>query len=242
MEIKGTISDENAQPHEEIKEAIKQIEVQKAPQPILLDDKGRMLAKNNSELLRYCGALITSEMVPKQFNKPEKLFGALMFARSLNLPDTAIRQIAVIHGTPSLFGDLPLAMVQQTGKMTYFKEQWFDEEYKIICFENKNLHIPAHGAVCFAAREGQDVQSFSFTMDDAIKAGVYPPSSNAMPWAKYTRIMLRYKARSIALKSLFADKISGVAIAEYDFDENDTQNIKDVSPQAELADELNKGT
>lgn len=228
-------------PEPEKKEVVPQ-----APQPILLDEKGRVIAKNNSELLRYCNAVIQSEIVPKWFDKPQKLFGALMFVRSLGLPDTSIRQTAVIHGVPSMFGDLPLALCQMSNDLNYFKEQWFDKDYNVICFENKNLHADVYGAVCFIARADNDVQSFSFTLEDAGKAGLWPAkkadgsASPNSPWSKYTKIMLRYKARSIGLKSLFADKLSGSAIMEYDYDQNDPNEIKDVTPEKELANELNK--
>lgn len=205
---------------------------------IELDDKGRVLAKNNSELLRYAGALVASEMVPKWFDKPGKLFGALVFVRSLGLPDMAIRQVASIHGVPSLFGDLPLALVQMSKELTFFKEQWFDKDYKIICFEEKNLNSEVYGAVCFLKRGDGEQQSFAFTMDDAKQAKLYPDSNASKPWMKYTKLMLRYRARSIGLKSLFADKLNGAAIMEYDFNTNDPLE-RDVSNEKTLANELN---
>lgn len=206
-------------PFEEKTEELKKEEKPKAS-VIEIDSHGLVLAKNNTELLRYCGAIISSGVVPERFDTPQKLFGALMFARSLGLPDIAIRQIAVIHQNPSLFGDLPLALVQKTNELSYFKEQWFDKDYNVICFENKNVDAEAYGAVCFIRRKsmGEEIQSFSFTLEDAKKAGLYPEKNAHKPWAKYTKIMLRYRARSIALKSLFADKINGVSIAEYDHD------------------------
>lgn len=206
---------------------------------IELDSKGRVLAKNNSELLRYAGALVASEMVPKWFDKPGKLFGALVFVRSLGLPDMAIRQVASIHGVPSLFGDLPLALCQMSTQLTHFKEQWFDKDYKIICFENKNLTADVYGAVCFIRRGDGDIQSFAFTIDDASQAGLYPDKNPSKPWMKYTKLMLRYRARSIGLKSLFADKLNGAAIMEYDFNTNDPME-RDVSNETTLANELNK--
>lgn len=223
---------------QEQKEENKPIQTAPPKSMIELDSKGRVLAKNNSELLRYAHALVASEMVPKWFDKPGKLFGALVFVRSLGLPDMAIRQVASIHGVPSLFGDLPLALCQMSKELTHFKEQWFDKDYQIICFENKNLNAEVYGSVCFIRRSDGDIQSFSFTIDDANKAGLYPEKNSMKPWAKYTKLMLRYRARSIALKSLFADKLNGAAIMEYDFNTNDPEE-RDVSNERQLANELN---
>lgn len=188
---------------------------------IPIGPNGKVMARNNSELMRYCGAIVAGGGVPERFDSPQKLFAALMFVRDLKLPDTAIRQVASIHGTVMAFGDLPLAMVQNSGELEYFIETWFTKDYNIICFDNKNLEEEAFGAECKIKRKGsieEKPQSFAFTLADAKKAGLYPSSNPAKPWAKYTKMMLRYKARSIALKSVFADKISGVGIAEYDAD------------------------
>lgn len=213
---------------------------------IEIDENGLINAKDNAELLRYCGALTLSGMVPDRFSDPKKLFGALMFVRDLGLSDTSIRQVANIKGSPSLFGDLPLALVQKSNQLAYFKEEWFDSDYKIINFENKNLGAAAWGAVCSIARGSIQAgsilqtsqQTFSFTLDDAKAAGLYPSKSSDMPWSKYTKLMLRYKARSIALKSVFADLISGVSIAEYDHDVLGTEDMQDVTPVKNKAQQL----
>ena len=190
---------------------------------------GRVAVRDNSELIRYCKAMIDGKGVPDRFDTPTKLFAALMFVRDLKLPDTAIRQVVNVHGVMMMFGDLPLSLVQSSNEMTFFKEQWFDKKYQEISFENQNLENEVYGAVCFIGRNGNPPQSFSFTIQDATKAGQLPATkwhkqsgtkvaNNDSPWVKHLRMMLRYKARSIALKSLFADKINGVGIAEYDLD------------------------
>lgn len=207
---------------------------------IEVNEKGLIVAKNNSELLRYCGALISSEMVPKQFNTPQKLFGALAFVRALGLSDVSIRQTAVVHGVPQIYGDLPLALAQSSKELTFIKEQYFDKDYNIISFENKNLHLEAYGAVCFLSRNKNEPQSFAYTLDDARKSDLYPAKNSSMPWSKYTKIMLRYKARALGIKSLFADKMNGVSISEWDSEVTNPEEFKDVTPEKELANELNK--
>lgn len=239
-------------------EAVKQTEAaekskeSKAVMAIPIDKDGRIAVRDNAEMMRYCAALIHGEGVPARFDTPTKLFAALMYVRELRLPDTAIRQVAEIHGVIACFGDLPLALVQRTNELAYFREAWFDKQYQEIKFENKNLDAEVWGAVCFASRCGKqrteilkdsgvqpEIQSFSFTMKDAEQAGLYPAkkkdgsASPQSPWMKYTRMMLRYKARSIAMKSLFADSINGLAIAEYDFDQISPSEMVDVTPRGD---------
>lgn len=219
---------------------------------------GKVVARDNAELLRLCHALVIGEGVPKRFDNPTKLFAAIQFVRDLKLPDTAIRQVAPIEGVMSIFGDLPLALVQSKKELTYFQEKWFDKEYNIICFENKNLTDKIWGSVCLIERSGKGVQSFSFTLDEATQMGKYPaekwewvdnkktgkkiPDPKA-PWMTATKMMLRYRARAIALKSLFADSINGVSIAEYDFDEIEPARdvtTKPASLNDKVADVLSK--
>lgn len=194
---------------------------------IPIGKNGKIATRDNSELMRYCGAMILGKGVPDRFDTPTKLFAALMFVRDLKLPDTAIRQVVNVHGVMMIFGDLPLSLAQSSGDMTHFVEKWFDKNYQEISFENQNLESEVYGAVCFIGRGGSSPQSFSFTIADATKAGQLPatkwktgvkvPNPDS-PWVKHLRMMLRYKARSIGLKSLFADKVNGVGIAEYDLD------------------------
>ena len=204
-------------------------EIQPKSNEIAVNEKGKLVTSTHTELLRYCAALIKGGGVPKRFETPEQVFSALMLVRELGLPDSAIRQVANIHGTPTVFGDLPLALVQKSTELSTFKEVWFDKDYNEIKFSNKNLNAEVYGAVCFIARNNGEVQEFAWTLDDAKKAGMLP-SSGSSPWAKYTKLMLRYKARSVALKSLFADKIQGIGILEYDFDLTEA-DVKDVTPK-----------
>lgn len=216
----------------------KKLEAPKEVVTIPIGPDGKVMARTNQEVLRYCNALVTGGGVPDRFDSPQKLFAALMTVRDLGLPDTAIRQVANIHGTPSIFGDLPLALVQRTGKLTEFREFWFDKNYTQICFENKNLKAEVYGAVVFMSREKGPVQSFAYTVDDARENGLLTESTNPLkPWKKYTKLMLRYKARAIGLKSLFADAINGVSIMEYDYDERGEEDMKDVTSPAKALEE-----
>ena len=202
---------------------------------IEIDNRGLVKAKNNAELIRYCKALLTSDMIPKRFSTPAKLFGALMFVRSLGLPDMAIRQVNTIDGTFALFGDLPLALVQKSKELYKFREYWIDADYKEIHPDNENLNAEVFAAVCTGARgrRGKPL-TVTFTMKEAEYAGYWPPKLKdgqidlESAWHKTPKLMLRYKARAPVLKSLFADKINGAAIGEYDFDQTLEMSLRDV--------------
>lgn len=200
---------------------------------------GVLTPRNIEEAFRLAQAFVKSGMLPSRYDKPEMVFAAMQYAQELGLrPLTALRQIAVVKGTPCIFGDLPLSLCQAKGLVEWIREWWFDKDGKKICSENGNLTTTAFGAVTQAKRKGDpEVIECSFTLEEAEKAGL----TKNPTWASYPKRMLRYRARSQALKDKFPDALNGIAIAEYDYhfapsdDEVQSAAIA-VDPAAELQD------
>ena len=117
-------------------------------------------------------------------------------------------------GTPSAFGDLPLSLAYSKGMVESIREYWTDKDGKETCVANGNITAEVFAAVCIAKRRDDPIpiETF-FTMDEARKADLL---KNPV-WSKYPKRMLRYRARSQALKDKFPDALNGLAIAEYDY-------------------------
>jgi hypothetical protein len=187
-----------------------------------MENKDKQLAKQEmnffnattlDEQYRVATCCVKSGLLPKDYNTPEKVLIGCQFAMELGLkPLTALRQIAVINGTPSIYGDLPLAIVRSSGQLDHWEEYLIDGEGKRMCLDNNNLTGEVFGAVCIVRRRGMErnYESF-FTVVDQKTAGL-----NGMTWTKYKKRMLMYRARSIALKDVFSDCLNGIAISEYD--------------------------
>ncbi len=100
---------------------------------------GEVQLKTLEDSYRYAKSLVDSGMLPKMYDKPEKVMAAIQFAKELGLPPlNALKNIAIVNGSPSLWGDLPLAIVRSSGKLESINEFTIDKDYKVICFENKN--------------------------------------------------------------------------------------------------------
>ncbi len=183
--------------------------------PIKANEQGVLVPKTIEEAYRLATAYHKSKLLPERFDTPEMIMTAVQFVQELGLkPLTALRQMAVIKGTPSLFGDLPLALCYAAGKVESFREWHIDKDGKEICSTNQNLAAEAWGAVCVVRRKGDpEPLESAFTMADAQRAGL----ANGPVWKSYPKRMLRYRARSQALKDKFPDALNGVAIGEYDF-------------------------
>lgn len=180
-----------------------------------ISESGIIQTKSIEDLYRVATALHKSGMLPKHFDSAEKVMTGLAMVKELGLPPiNALRCLAIINGTPTLWGDMPLAMVRSSGQLECIKEYLIDKDEKIICEDNKNLASEIFAAVCEVKRKGQDRRKFIYTKMDAEKN----PNKNNTPWVSYRSIMMKRKARSIALKDEFSEVLMGMPIAEYDFD------------------------
>lgn len=183
------------------------------------NEQGQLVGKTLDEQWRLAVSYSKSGLLPKHFNTPEKILTAMQFAYELGLkPLSAMRQIAVINGIPSMYGDLPLAVCKASGKVEYVKEYYIDKTGKRISEANNNLLNEVVGAVCTTKRKGEDNEVTTvFTYDDAKKAGIFGKNV----WAVYPKRMLQMRARSQNLKDNFPDMLNGVSIAEYDHNVNE---------------------
>lgn len=186
-----------------------------APPPVLKasNEVAMILGDTLEERFRACKLYAASGMLPKGYDTPEKAFAGIQYALELGFRDKpllAMKNIALINGQPSIWGELPQAMVLMSGKLLFF------DEY----FENKaGERLPetcsaeeVWAAVTIVERKGLDIgrKKFAYTQNDRTTLGV------AAIWKQFTKVMMQRKARALAHKSLFADVLMGVGIAEYD--------------------------
>jgi len=173
---------------------------QRSPVPIEAKE-GRLVGANLDQEYRLAKAYHMSGLMPKGLNTPEKVLVALQICRELDLPPmTSVGNIAVINGTPSLFGNLPLALCMRYGL----------EKIEETTYEQDN---DAMYAVCNIKRTGMQEITRRFSMNDAKKAGLFKNDV----WNKYPKRMLQCRARAWALKDAFPDVLMGIAQVEYDF-------------------------
>lgn len=186
------------------------------PATIQTDNQGLLKPSNLEDAFRLSKAYAMSGILPDRFhNKPEMVMTAMQMALELGLkPITGLRQIAVVKGTSCVFGDLPLALVQASGWLESIKEVYFDETGLEISLKNQNLAAKVFGAICIVKRKGDpEPRETYFTMNEAREADLLGNPT----WKKYPKYMLKYRARSQALKDKFPDALNGIAIGEYDF-------------------------
>lgn len=203
-------------------------------QPIGLT-KGEMVPKNAVELGVMLTKISTGGGFPARFDNAEKRMAAYNLGHSLmgSKWQLCLNNVAIIQGQMTIFGELPSALAEQTKEVVEKHVYAIDAEHKKICVENKNLDAPVYAGVCIIQRKGREKKEFTYTIEEAKKAGQYPSvkpewkdgkrtgkmlENNDSPWMKFTKVMLMRKAMNLAVKFEFADAMVGVPIAEYDFD------------------------
>lgn len=197
--IPSEVQDENPPeaPPPEAKNAVAKIQ----PSPIQAEESGTLVGRTFEDQYRIARAYHASGLMPAGLNTPEKVLVALQICHELGLPPmTSVGNIAVINGTPSLFGNLPLALVQKSGKLKNFRESFIEKDDQVI------------GATCMVQRNFQEEITRVFTLEDAKVAGLLGKG----PWKQYPKRMLQFRARTWALKDAFPDILAGIGIEEYD--------------------------
>lgn len=189
------------------------------PQPqritdtILISEGKGLMPTNFTGLWEMAQIFAVSGMMPRDLqNKPEAVFVAINMGYELGLsPLSAIQNISVINGRPTVWGDAMLAIVRASGKLSKFKEYftgtWANDDFTAVC-------------ECSRGNESA-VEQFSIADAKTAKLWAYP-SQGMTPWHKYPKRMLQMRARSWALRNMFSDVLKGISateeLTEYDIE------------------------
>ena len=212
-------------------------------------ENGSLVLNDDTDALQFASMLVQMNMAPKHFHNGYQVLAAFQAGAELGMsPYASLSCFAMINGNPSLHTDGPKALVDASGYLGYFEEWFFDKEGNMIAAKDGKVNLAKpFGSYCKMKRKG--VTGFKdnwYSLEDAGDAGLFvePDKRTAdrkkkkKPWDLYTPIMLQRRARAFVMKTLFADVLKGVKIAEYDFHslpekgsmDTDTVQEKDVTP------------
>ena len=152
------------------------------------------------ELWRFSNMIVRAKLAPKQFETPEAIMVAVQLGMEVGLsPMSALQNICVINGIPSIYGDGAMALVRASPQCEYVKE-WIEGE-------GQNMI-----AYCVSKRKGDpEEHKTSFSVEDAKVAKLW--GKNAV-WQQNPKRMLMFRARGFNLRDSFADVLKGLKTAE----------------------------
>jgi hypothetical protein len=163
----------------------------------------RMVPTSWGEAMEMATFISQSELCPKGYRgKAQDCLLAYEFGASLGLSwMQALRSVAIINGVASLWGDAVPALILGSGECDRFHETDVGTPFE-----------DSYAAVCTIRRKGlADEVVRSFSVADAKAAGLWGKSG---PWTQYKKRMLQLRARGFATRDSFADKLSGLILAE----------------------------
>jgi hypothetical protein len=157
----------------------------------------------------FANAIVRANLQPRGMTPPQVLI-ALQMGAEIGLPPMqALKNIAVINGRPTVWGDALLAIAYSKGLI-----------------EDINETITSQGedriATCTIQRRGNTSPTTrTFSSVDARRAGLWGKSG---PWSQYPDRMLQMRARGFALRDAVPDALGGFTLAE------EAQDIIDITP------------
>ncbi len=212
--------------HQEVKQEVQTTTnapvIQEAPQqqtarpPMKVNAAGLPEPSTMGELfaLAKVFASTAGQAVPKCFDTPEKVIVGWQLCADLGLPRSALKQVMIVNGVPSIWGDLPVALAHRHGAKV--EDFMYDAEGKEIKKGNDNLSSEPVSAVCRVTLKTGQIVERSFTIMDAQKAKLLDKSGGL--YKLYLKRMLQCRARGWALHDAVPECLNGVAIMGYDND------------------------
>jgi hypothetical protein len=147
----------------------------------------------------FANAIVKANLQPRGMTPPQVLI-ALQMGAEIGLPPMqALKNIAVINGRPTIWGDALLAIAYSKGLIEDINET--------ITTQNDDTI-----ATCTIKRRGNTTPTTrTFSSVDARRAGLWGKSG---PWTQYPNRMLQMRARGFALRDAVPDALGGFTLAE----------------------------
>lgn len=146
---------------------------------------------------------------------PHQALIIMMQGLELNMgPVWALQNVYIVKGRPTLKAEGMLGLVYKNVPTA-----------QIDFIQNDN-----QACVIEASRNNSKKSRFSFTMEDAKRAGL-----GGVNWSKYPRAMLRSRCVSEMCRAMFPDALMGVSYTPEDLEDNE---IREVTPVVDNAPSL----
>jgi hypothetical protein len=126
----------------------------------------------------------------------QAIYAVIMKGRELKLPAMlALAHIKPVEGKIEVDAMLMMALALRSGRVESFR--WVETTDSKATIE---IMVGGRPISC------------TWDLDTARRAGLYPAESDYAPWKRYTRIMLRWRAVSEALRAHVPDAVMGMYV------------------------------
>lgn len=168
--------------------------------------------------------LVRSGFLPESIKTPEQAIAIALKGHELGMPMMqAFSQIHVIKGKPTISAE---------GMNALIRKNCAGAKLEILASNSDRCTIRA-------SRPNEQACEFTFTMDDARRAGITGNPS----WSKYPDAMLFARCISIVARRVFPDCLAGISYTpeEMGAEVNAEGQVINITPQEEKKPEAQKG-
>jgi len=189
---------------------------EQAKPPMMFGTRGLEL-QSLDDAWRFANYVKASGLAPKSLQTPEAIVVALELGKEVGLaPMQSLQSIAVINGTPSIYGDAALALVRGSGLLEAYEESYEGEGDDYAC-------------LITTKRKGMAPMRTSFSVRDAKAAGLWGKQG---PWKQYPKRMLMFRSRGFNLRDNFGDVLKGLKSYE---------EVRDITVDVEVGPAMSAG-
>jgi hypothetical protein len=159
---------------------------------------GLNVMANMDTAWRFAAAVVKAKMAPRSLDSTEKVFIALQMGAEVGLsPMQSLKNIAVINGSPAMWGDAVVALVRRSPVCKSITHKFEGQGESRVC-------------IVTGVRDNGDISEGRFGYADAKRAGLLSKDT----YKAYPDRMFLHRAFGYVAHDLFADLLSGLDIAE----------------------------
>lgn len=163
--------------------------------------------QDREDMRKLSSAIWQSSMKIGGANSANDVFLALLAGHDAGLtPTQTLKNIFVVNGRPTIFGDALLALVMGHPELAGFDEaiRGDGDDMVATCTMKRCRYNAIGEPVVFS-------KTHTFGVADAKLAGLWGKSG---PWKQYPRRMLSMRCRTFTIRDLFPDVIGGLSASE----------------------------
>src|SRR5258707_1793060 len=179
--------------------------------PVAIGRNGFKL-ESMDDVFRFAKAVALSQLCPQGFNETD-CFVIIANGYEVGMsPMAALASTYVVNNRATIFGDMPLALVRQSGLLENYEQEYLGKEYDddfrcVVTTKRKGAAKP---------------MVTSYSVADAKRAELWGKMSKdgnkKTPWVTAPQRMLLFRARAFNLRDNFGDVLKGCAIGELNDD------------------------
>lgn len=231
------MENENEQTEEKV-ESKEVAKVEKAP--LAVGEGGYIVPQTVEEAARMAKAVIIGGFAPDsykvngQFDANKVMLGIMAAMEAGLQPLYGLRQIAIINGRPTIWGDAAMALVQSKNLIDEYTEVQVGPAPETADLSKWPDDYGWKVTIRRRGQKGEYTGLFTVGMAKRAKLWLHPKK---VPWLEHPDRMLKIRARAFPLRDGFADALAGLAIREEVEDFHDEKKQVEIdlndSPQVE---------